>query len=202
MDVTPKIIKNLIINFSSLPGIGPKTAEKLVFSLIKNQKINLQSFGQNLMNLQSEIKFCNSCGQLSEESLCPICANKNRNKNQICVIAESSEITVMEKTEKFHGVYHVLNGLLNPLEDITPDKLNIKSLVDKVRQNKELQEVILAINPTIEGETTCLYLTKILKKENSHLQITKIARGLPQGSDLEYADEITLANALSGRVKI
>jgi recombination protein RecR len=200
MNSTPQIIKNLIQNFSSLPGIGPKTAEKLVFSLIKNQKIDLHSFGQNLSNLKQVVKFCEQCGQLSEKNICPICSDNKRISDQICVVAESSEIAGLEKTNKFTGTYHVLNGLLDPLENMTPDKLNIDNLLTRIKTNQNLQEIILAINPTIQGETTCLYLTKIIKQTKPDLRVTKLARGLPQGSDLEYADEITLANAFSGRV--
>ena len=199
----PKSIQQLITHFSALPGIGPKSAERFVFYLLKQDKKNPADFGNTLLRIKDNIKNCELCGQITEHlpdavagNLCSICKNQNRDHSIICVVAESSDITALEKSEQFNGVYHILNGVLNPTEGITPDKLNIASLENRIKKNK-ITEIILALNPTIEGETTSLYLTKLLKKYN--IKITKLARGLPQGSDLEYADEVTLANAFIGR---
>lgn len=195
----PSSIKKLITHFNNLPGIGQKTAERLVFYLLKKDKNTLTDFANTLLRIKDNIKNCKNCGQITEQETCHICLDKSRNKNIICVVAENSDIPSLEKSGEFKGIYHVLNGVLNPTEGITPDKLNILNLENKIsaKSGNNIQEIILALNPTIEGETTSLYLTKLLKKYN--IKITKLARGLPQGSDLEYADEITLANAFRGR---
>lgn len=195
----PLTIKNLINHFSSLPGIGNKTAERLVFYLLKQDKNFLASFAENLLHVKDNIKICSLCGQIAEKDLCTICSDQKRNHGLICVVAEMADIYALEKSGEFNGIYHVLNGHLNLIEGVGVEKLRVKNLLDRLNQNPA-QEIILALNPTIEGETTALYLTKILKKYN--IKITKLARGLPQGGDLEYADEITLANAFKGRTQI
>lgn len=196
-----KIIQNLISHFSSLPGIGPKTAERLVFYLLKQPKDELTNFGHSILKARDELSVCKNCGQISENSLCNICADKNRDQLIICVVAEMQDILPLEKSQSFNGVYHVLNGYLNPLDGITADKLNIKSLEEKIKKSSpKIKEIILALNPTIEGESTSLYLINLFK--NYNIPITKLARGLPQGADLEYADEITLSNALKGRQRV
>jgi recombination protein RecR len=191
-------IQNLIAHFSSLPGIGQKTAERLVFYLLKQDRAILSDFAESLMQAKNNIRDCAKCGQFTETEFCAICSDAKRDQNLICVVAENSDIAPLEKAGQFNGVYHILNGLLNPIEAITPDKLNIKKLEERIKINS-LREIILAINPTIEGETTCLYLTKLIKKLAPQIKVTKLARGLPQGGDLEYADEITLSNALRDR---
>ncbi|HPA25935.1 MAG TPA: recombination mediator RecR [bacterium] len=195
----PPTIKNLINHFSALPGIGNKTAERLVFYLLKQNKIFLTDFGNNILHIKDQIKNCTLCGQFSEQNLCSICANQKRNHGLICVVAEAADIEALERPREFNGVYHVLNGTLNIMEGVGIEKLRITELIQRIKQNN-IQEIILALNPTIEGETTSLYLTKLLK--NYNLKITKLARGLPQGGDLEYADEITLSNAIKGRITI
>ncbi len=243
------ILQSLITHFSRLPGIGPKTAERLVFYLLKQDKKTLTDFGQALLDIKDKIRKCANCGQITEHlsavvprynqgteagNLCSICADSKRDHSIICVVSESTDITPLEKSGEFSAVYHVLDGVLNPTEGITPDKLNIQKLEERIDsrdrsrpvptptsmpdknvtptfrsdnsrvtptfRSESVKEVILALNPTIEGETTNLYLTKVLKKYN--IKITKLARGLPQGADLEYADEITLANAFKGRTTI
>ncbi len=194
-------IQNLINQFSKLPGIGPKTAERLVFYLIKQDKKLLQEFGNALLHAGDNLRFCQACGQISEQKICPICQDKQRNHSLICVIAETADILPLEKAQEFNGVYHVLKRTLNQTEGITPEKLRIQELEKRI-SNNNIQEIILALNPNIEGETTTNYLSKLLKKKYPHLKITRLARGLPQGSDLEYADEITLANAFKGRTQI
>jgi len=195
----PRSIQNLIAQFSKLPGIGPKTAERLVFYLLKQDKSKLTDFGHTLLHVRDNVQICERCGQVAEDKLCTICNDKNREAGIICVVAEIADILALEKSGEFTGMYHVLNGTLNPTEGITPDRLNIKKLEERLAKGR-VNEIILALNPTIEGETTAMYLTKLLKKYN--VKITKLARGLPQGSDLEYADEVTLANAFKGRLQI
>jgi len=193
-------IKNLIDNFSSLPGIGPKTAQKLVFYLLKQDKKILKNFGDSLLHAQDNIHFCSSCGQFTDTDLCYICHNQNRSHHSVCIVAESADISSLEKAHEFHGIYHVLHGLINPIENIGPENINLSPLIVKLKNNS-ISEIILALNPTIEGETTSLYLAKLIKKYPA-VTLTRLARGLPQGSDLEYADEITLSNAFKGRTKI
>ncbi len=196
----PSRINQLIAHFSALPGIGPKTAERLVFYLLKQDKAVLRNFAQSLLAAAENISHCQICGQISELKFCAICGNFQRDHTIICVVAEELDVNSLEKSGEFHGVYHILNGVLNPTEGITPDKLNIKTLLARLTNNQQpVKEIILALNPTIEGETTCLYLTKLIKKTAPQIKITKLARGLPQGGDLEYADEITLSNAFRGR---
>ena len=195
----PQPIKKLIDHFSRLPGLGPKTAERLALYLVKQDKNRLTDFGHTLLQVRDKIRRCELCGQISEQKLCSICTDKNRDHSTICIVADEANIPALEKSAEFNGVYHLLNGLLNPTEGITPDKLRLKELEQRIK-NSSVKEIILALNPTIEGETTTLFLTKILKKYN--LKISRLARGLPQGGDLEYADEITLANAFKGRTLI
>ncbi len=199
----PAIIQKLINHFNALPGIGQKTAERFVFYLLKQDKKKLSDFADTLLHIKDNIKNCKQCGQISENNLCQICANSQRNQSLICVVAENSDILPLEKAGEFNGVYHVLHGVLNPTEGINDDKLNIKNLIARIEKNN-ISEIILALNPTIEGETTSMYLNKYLNTylNKYNFKITKLARGLPQGSDLEYADEVTLANAFKGRMKI
>jgi len=195
----PSHLEQLIAHFSSLPGLGQKTAERLVFYLLKQDKTVLKNFSEALSKAAETIGRCQVCGQLSEQKLCPLCANPRRDHSIICVVADEMDITSLEKAGEFKGLYHVLGNVLSPTEGITPDRLNIKNLILRISSVPEIKEIILALNPTIEGETTCLYLTKLIKNSAPQIKITKLARGLPQGGDLEYADEITLSNAFRGR---
>lgn len=199
MSTLSPTIQKVIAHFSALPGIGQKTAERLVFYLLKQNCEQVLSFGQALLDLKNNIQQCHQCGQYAEQNLCSLCADKKRDQTILCVVAEAADVSALEKSGQFNGLYHILHGLLNPTESITPEKLNLKTLENKLKQGY-VQEIILALNPTVEGETTNLYLTKLLKKYN--IKITKLARGLPQGGDLEYADEVTLANAFKGRTII
>lgn len=192
----PNIIQKLIEYFSALPGIGPKTAEKFVFYLLKQPREELQNFSKAISELKDKISICPICYNYSETQPCQICQNQKRNRSVICVVARPQDIAAIEKTKEYLGVYHLLEGVLNPLEGITPDKLKIKELIDRIKKDN-VKEIILALNPDIEGETTILYLKKILKPYR--IKMTRLARGLPIGSDLEYADEVTLSNALKGR---
>ncbi len=192
----PSSIQNLINEFNKLPCIGSKTSQRFVFYLLKQPKSEIVNLSNSLEHLKDSIKICAMCGCFTETSPCPICANEQRDRNILCVIAETTEMAVIESTGEYKGRYHILGGTLNTLDGITPDMLNIKSLVERVKNNN-FQEIILAFDPNIEGESTVMYLKKIL--EPSKIKITRLARGLPMGSDIEYADEITLSNALKGR---
>ena len=195
----PEPIQNLINEFNKLPGIGPKTSERFVFYLLKQPKEEISRLAQVLENLKDKITYCSVCQNVSEKNPCIICSDQKRSKTTICVVAESHDMASIENTGEFNGLYHVLGGNLNPLENITPDKLKIKELVQRIKKDG-VKEIILALNPDLEGESTTLYLTKLLKPLN--IKITRLARGLPMGSDLEYADEVTLSNALKGRLEI
>ncbi len=198
----PSLIQELINNFAALPGIGPKTAERLVFYLLKNnQHIDLVNFARNLEQLNKQINKCPICGNYMLEQNCEICADPRRNKTVICVVAEAQDIYYINETRIFNGLYHVLGGNLSPAENITPDKLNIKNLLKRLQNNK-IKEIILALNPTVEGESTIIYLNKLIKDSYPQIKITRLSRGLPMGSDLEYADEITLSSAIKNRSEV
>lgn len=195
----PSAIQKVIDHFSRLPGIGQKTAERLAFYLLKEKPHFLDNFGNDLKALHSNLVFCENCHNLSEEPLCIICKNVKRDQTTLCVVEEVLDIIAFEKSDSYQGVYHVLQGVISPVNGIGPQDLTIETLKNRLI-NSEIQEIILATNPTIEGEATALYLYKILQPLN--LKITRIARGLPTGSDLGYADKLTLSNCLKGRQAI
>lgn len=196
----PTSIKNLIDQFSRLPGIGPKTAERLVFYLLRQPKEQLEEFGGSLEKIKGKIKTCSKCQNFAESDPCDICSNSKRSSQVICIVAKPQDVYSLEKIGEYEGVYHVLGGLIDPLEGRTPDKLNIKQLIERLKKDGAL-EIILALNSDMPGETTILYLTKLLK-QFKNIKITRLAQGLPTGSDLEYADEVTLGKALIGRREI
>ena len=195
----PEPIKNLINHFDKLPGIGPKTAEKLVFYLLKQPKFEIKGFSDAMQALHDTVGFCQTCQNFSQNDHCEICKDPQRDKTTICIVAENHDLAAIEHSSEFHGVYHVLGGTLNPLEGITPDLLNVKQLLERIKKDR-VNEIILAFNSDFEGEATVLYLNKILK--DTPVKITRLAQGLPMGSVVEYADEVTLAKAIKGRTEI
>ena len=197
----PQAIQNLINNFASLPGLGQKTAERLVFYLLETDKINLPQFADNLKHLKEQIKKCRVCGAYSLETICPICSDHKRQKEILCLVAEAHDIYYIENSHSFNGRYHVLNGLLSPADGVNIGDLNINSLIKRLEQGS-IREIIMGFNPTVEGESTIIYLKKILKEKFPQLKITRFSRGLPMGGDLEYADEITLSSAIKNRNEI
>lgn len=198
----PTIIQSLINSFSSLPGIGQKTAERLVYYLLKNNsQEQLALFGKNLISLKNEIKICPTCGNYSNGAGCAICSEPKRDRQKVCLVAEAQDIPCLEKTGIYNGLYHVLGGLLSPVEGITANKLNITSLGKRLAGGV-IQEVIMGFNPTMEGESTIIYLKKLIKEKYPQIKITRLSRGLPMGGDLEYADEITLQSAMDNRTEI
>lgn len=192
----PKPIKNLIFYFNKLPGIGTKTSEKFVFHLLKYNSKELDDFARAILELKNNIQACNECYNFSEKSPCEICSDNKRDKKIICVVARPQDIHPIESTHKFAGVYYVLGGLIDNLAGITPDKLRVKELEERLKNNR-IEEIVLAFNPDIQGESTTMYLQKTLKPLG--IKITRLGRGLPMGADLEYADEVTLSNALEYR---
>ena len=194
----PKIIQELIDKFARLPSIGPKTAERMVFYLLNKPASELHQLGEAIENIKGKIKICKQCFNFSETNPCHICRDDKRDKKIICVITKPQDLLVIEKTKHFNGQYHILGGNINPLENISPENIKIKELLSRIKID-QIEEVILAFNPDMPGETTTLYLKKLLKQNFPDLVLTRLARGLPMGADLEYADEVTLENALARR---
>lgn len=191
----PDFIQKLIDEFDKLPGIGPKTSTRLVFDLLHRRE-DIKDFAQSLNDAYDKVHFCPQCFNLSESGLCNICKDPQRDQSTICVIAHNQDIEAIEKTNAFNGTYHLLNGLLGPLEGITPDKLKIKELLERIKKNTT-QEIILALDQSMEGEATTLYLKKILADKN--ILVSQLARGIPMGANIEYTDEVTLSSALKNR---
>lgn len=199
MATLPKSIQNLINEFAKLPGIGPKSASRLTFYLLKQPGIDVQAFAAAINNLQKDIIFCSTCYNMAETDPCRICADPKRTQNLICVVEDALDVVAMDQIADFHGVYHVLGGVISPLDGVGPEKLKIKELLIRL-EKLERAEIVLTTNPSLEGEATAMYIAKQLKQPQfSHIKVTRIARGLPQGADLEYADEYTLSKALEGR---
>ena len=195
---TSKSIEKIVEMFSALPTIGKKTAFRLAFFLLKQDEKFIEQFSDALKELKKNVRLCSVCFNYTEQDPCPICSSNNRDNSLICVVEEPNDVLAIEKTNEFHGFYHVLHGSLNPLDGISADDLKIRELISRL--NNGVNEVILALNPTVEGEVTTQYLSNIIKPLGK--KITRIARGIPIGSDLEYADEATLSRALQGRVEI
>lgn len=194
-----KSINNLIDAFRKLPGVGQRTAERFVFHLLKSGKKEAGELTLALKELTDNIKSCEVCWDFSDENPCRICANKNRDKEIICVVADPQDVPVVERTGAFGGLYHILRDMIDPGDAESIGKTKIKELFLRVKNHKDFKEIILALNPDLSGETTMLYLDKELRKINPKLKISRPARGLPVGSDLQYADEITLGSALKNR---
>jgi recombination protein RecR len=193
---TSEALQQLIEEFAQLPGIGRKSAQRLALYLLKQPREDVVKMARTLVNMKDRIRYCSECWNITEEDPCAICASPKRDKTTICVVEEPNDVIAVEKTNDFRGVYHVLGGSLSPLDGIGPDDLKAKELIS--RCGNSVTEVILALNPNVEGEATTLYLTRLLKPLG--VRVTRIARGLPVGGDLEFADEATLSKALEGRV--
>ena len=194
-----KSLERLIDEFNKLPGIGRKSATRLAFHILEMSEEQVEKFSEAMKEVKKTIKKCPVCGDFCESDLCNICADETRDKDIVCVVEDSRDIISFEKTGKYNGTYHVLNGKIAPLNGMTPDKLNIKSLLERVAAT-EVNEIILALNPDLEGETTTLYLTKLLKPFG--VKITKIASGIPIGGNIEFADTATISKALDGRREV
>jgi len=196
--VIPDSVQKLIDEFAKLPGIGEKTAGRLTFYLLNADTSEVSQFGEAVLNLTKNIKKCSICGNITEEDPCPICADKSRDQSIVAVVEHPLDVVALEKTGEYNGLYHILGGAISPVDGIGPENLTIDDLVRRVEKNKSIiKEIILATNPSLEGEATAMYLQKKLLPYK--IKLTRIARGLPVGGDLEYADEITLQRALEGR---
>jgi recombination protein RecR len=188
-------VERLINRLSRLPGIGRKTAARLAFHILKSPKDEAEDLAEAIRDVKEKVGFCSVCFNITESDPCDICRDPNRDRTVICVVEESSDVAVLDRVEGYNGLFHVLGGRLSPLDGIGPDELNIKPLLDRLEEN--VTEIIIASNPNVEGEATAAYISRLIKPMN--IKVTRIARGLPVGSDLEYADAITLSRALEGR---
>jgi recombination protein RecR len=193
------LIENAVNELSKLPGIGKKTALRLILHLLKQDSAAVDRLSESLIRMKHDIRFCRDCHNISDGEICSICANPHRQKDLICVVENIRDLFAIENTQQFHGVYHVLGGLISPLDGIGPDQLQIPSLVSRVK-TLGATEVILAISPTIEGDTTIFYISK--KLQDTAVRLSTIARGIAFGGELEYADEMTLARSLSNRLPL
>jgi len=198
MIYTSEALQQLIEEFSRFPGIGRKTAQRMALFILKQPREEVVKMAKALVSVKDRIRYCSSCWNITEDDPCLICASHKRERSIICVVEEPNDVMALEKTNEFRGLYHVLGGSLSPLDGIGPEELKVRELLARV--NTEVSEVILAMNPNVEGEATTIYLTRLLKPLG--VKVTRIARGLPVGSDLEFADEATLGRALEGRVAV
>jgi len=195
-----KSLENLIEYLGRMPGIGKKSASRIAYHFLKTDQEYNENLGKAIKNIKLLVKHCSQCSCYTETDPCPICSSTDRDNNKMCVVESSQDVTNIEKTGEYGGLYHVLNGLLSPLEGIGPAELKLDKLVSRIDEHN-ISELIVATNPTVEGDTTALYIQRILnKKEN--LNITRLATGLPVGGDLEYADKMTLARSFKGRIKL
>ena len=199
MQFSSQLLENAVNEFAKLPGIGKKTALRLVLHLLKQEENNVQQFSEVIAKMRNEIKFCQRCYNVADGDICSICANSMRKQETICVVENIRDVIAIESTQQFNGTYHVLGGVISPLDGVGPDQLNIESLINRVQKEKT-EEIIFALNPNIQGDTTIYYIQK--KLQHTSVQITTIARGIAFGGELEYADEMTLARSLQNRLPI
>ncbi len=195
---TAESIEHLAEHFAQLPGIGRKTAHRLALYVLKMSRDEVVTLSKALVDVKDKVRYCSVCSNITESDPCPICSSPKRERGSICVVEEPNDVLAIEKTHEFKGLYHVLGGALSPLDGVGPEDLRVKELLH--RMDGTVEEVILAMNPNVEGEATTLYLSKLLKPLS--VKVTRIARGLPVGSDLEFADEATLSRALEGRIAL
>lgn len=200
MDTTPRTVTRLIEEFHRLPGVGPKTAQRLTFYLLRAPKDQAQALAEALVQLKDRIVTCAICQNIAEENPCAICRDEARDRAIICVVEEPLDVLAIERTREYHGLYHVLHGAISPVEGIGPEDLRIGELLARIRKEPGIKEIVLATNPNLEGEATAMYLERLIKP--LAIRLTRLARGLPVGGDLEYADEITLTRALEGRHEV
>jgi recombination protein RecR len=198
MQYTSEALQQLIEEFSRLPGIGRKSAQRLALHILKRPREDVVAMARALVNVKDRIRYCSVCCNITEQDPCSICANPKRERTVLCVVEEPRDVIALEKTNEFRGLYHVLGGALSPLDGIGPEELKIKELLGRIQG--DVTEVILAMNPNVEGEATTLYLSRLLKPLGT--RVSRIARGLPVGGDLEFADEATLTRALEGRIAL
>ena len=196
----PKPLNKLINELSKLPGIGGKTAQRLAFHILALEESEATSLANSIVNAKRSLHYCSVCGNLTDTDPCEICSDESRDRTKVCVVETSQDVIAMERIREFKGLYHVLHGAISPVEGIGPNEINLKSLITRLQQHDEIDEIIVATNPNIEGEATAMYIARLLKP--SGIKVTRIAHGIPVGGDLEYADEVTLLKAMEGRREI
>lgn len=196
----PKPLNKLINELSKLPGIGGKTAQRLAFHILALEEIEATALANSIVNAKRSLHYCSVCGNLTDTDPCEICSDESRNRTKVCVVETPQDVIAMERIREFRGLYHVLHGAISPVEGIGPNDINLKSLITRLQQHDEIDEIIVATNPNIEGEATAMYIARLLKP--SGIKVTRIAHGIPVGGDLEYADEVTLLKAMEGRREI
>lgn len=196
----PKPLNKLINELSKLPGIGGKTAQRLAFHILALEESEATSLANSIVNAKKSLHYCSVCGNLTDTDPCEICSDESRDRTKVCVVETPQDVIAMERIREFKGLYHVLHGAISPVEGIGPNDINLKSLITRLQQHDEIDEIIVATNPNIEGEATAMYIARLLKP--SGIKVTRIAHGIPVGGDLEYADEVTLLKAMEGRREI
>lgn len=200
MQYPSKLIENAVNEIAKLPGIGKKTALRLVLHLLKQDKSEVRSLSAAMTNLREQTRYCDTCYNIADTATCTICASHRRDKSIVCVVEDTRDVMAIENTDQYFGLYHVLGGIISPIDGIGPEELKIDALVKRVEQNQQIKEIILALPATMEGDTTAFYLSKKLK--HLPVKITNIARGVPVGGELEYTDEITLGRSITNRTKL
>lgn len=201
MQFSSVLLENAVNEFAKLPGIGKKTALRLVLHLLKQEPSSVQGFGETVIKMRAEIKFCQRCYNVADADICSICSNSMRKQDLICIVETIRDVIAIENTQQYSGTYHVLGGVISPLDGVGPDQLNIESLITRV-QKEQIQELIFALNPNIQGDTTIYYIQKKLQAARLPARITTIARGIAFGGELEYADEMTLARSITNRLPV
>jgi recombination protein RecR len=196
----PKPLGRLIGELSKLPGIGNKSAQRLAFHILSISDKEAEGLADAIIEAKKTMHYCSECGNLTDRDPCDICTDPSRNPDVLCVVETPQDVLAMERIKEYHGRYHVLNGVISPMDGIGPENINLKSLIVRLQKHPEIKEIILATNPNIEGEATAMYIARLLKP--SGIKVTRIAHGLPVGGDLEYADEVTLLKAMEGRTTI
>ncbi|MCC4723503.1 MULTISPECIES: recombination mediator RecR [Salinicoccus] len=195
----PEPISKLIDSFMKLPGIGPKTAQRLAFYVLNMKEDDVVSFSRSLMEVKRDLQFCSICGHITDIDPCYICQDKNRDRSIVCVVQDTKDVIAMEKMREYRGMYHVLHGAISPMDGIGPEDINVATLIERLK-DEQIKEIILATNPNIEGESTAMYISRLVKPIG--VKITRLAHGLPVGGDLEYADEVTLSKAIEYRTEL
>lgn len=196
----PKPLNKLINELSKLPGIGGKTAQRLAFHILALEESEATALANSIVNAKRSLHYCSVCGNLTDTDPCEICSDESRDRTKVCVVETPQDVIAMERIREFKGLYHVLHGAISPVEGIGPNDINLKSLITRLQKHDEIDEIIVATNPNIEGEATAMYIARLLKP--SGIKVTRIAHGIPVGGDLEYADEVTLLKAMEGRREI
>ena len=198
----PEALSDLIESFRLLPSIGPKTAQRLAFATLKMPTDQIKSIASALSEIREKIIFCIICQNISQEPKCDICTNESRDSSIICVVEEAMDVYVLEKSGVYSGLFHVLHGSLSPANGIGPEEIRINELINRIKNDDRVKEIVVATNLNLEGEATAMYINQVISESDANIKVTRLARGMPSGSDIEYADETTISHALGSRIKI